>query len=324
MPVSEAVSPVPPSTAAGRATPPVPCDSRPVEELLALYKGKGLVEVSTLINVITDFNELLTGIMDVARRVVRAEGSALFLLDEPSGELRLVIARSATGEVIFAHQAVPRQGAVAGWVFEHGERALIPDAYADPRFYSGIDLGTGYRTHAILCVPPCRRGQPIGALQVLNPLGADRPGFDAADQDALESEQRRRARFEQEMLIAAEIQKNFLPAELPVRPDLTFAARYRPAMDVGGDFCDVYEGGLHRRADRQPQRGGRGLATRPGGGTPSACERVCQSATCCGNTLPRGSLSPGRLPSARRPHPAGVRIPCMNPPLPVSPWRLPA
>ena len=51
------------------------------------------------------------------------------------------------------------------------------------------------------------------------------------------------ARFEQEMAIATEIQKNFLPAELPTRPDLVFAAQYRPALDVGGDFYDVYEVG---------------------------------------------------------------------------------
>ncbi len=235
----------------------VPGDCRPAVELLALYKG--LVEVSTLINAITDFNELLTEIMEVARRVMRAEGSALILLDEPSGELRLVVARSADGEVLSAHQTVPRQASVAGWVFEHGESALIPDAYADPRFYAGVDRNTGYRTRAILCVPLCRRGKPIGVLQVLNPLGKDRPSFDAADQDALESfanlaataieklrfleEQRSRARFEQEMSIATEIQKSFLPAALPIRTDLAFAAQYRPALDVGGDFYDVFEVG---------------------------------------------------------------------------------
>ena len=245
------------SDAVSRVLPSVSSDCRPVQELLVLYKG--LVEVSTLINAITDFNELLTEIMDVARRVMRAEGSTLFLLDEASDELRLVIARSADGEVISAHQAVPRKGSVAGWVFEHGESALIPDAYADPRFYPGVDLKTGYKTRAILCVPLCRRGKPIGALQVLNPLGEGRPSFDVADQDALEAfanlaataieklrfleEQRRRARFEQEMSIATEIQKNFLPAELPSRPDLSFAAQYRPALDVGGDFYDVYEVG---------------------------------------------------------------------------------
>ena len=257
MPAAEAVPSPPPPLSARREEPLSPGDCRPMEELLALYKG--LVEVSTLINAITDFDDLLTEIMDVARRVMRAEGSALLLLDEASGELRLVVARSADGEVTSAHQTVPRQGSVAGWVFEHGESALIPDAYADPRFYPGVDRKTGYRTRAILCVPLCRRGKPIGVLQVVNPLGDDRPGFDAADQDALESfanlaataieklrfleEQRSRARFEQEMSIATEIQKSFLPAELPVRVDLAFAAQYRPALDVGGDFYDVYEVG---------------------------------------------------------------------------------
>ena len=257
MPASEVVVPalLPPAASPDARTS---LDAgRPVAELLALYKG--LVEVSTLINGITDFSELLREIMEVARRVMRAEGSALILLDEPSGELRLVVARSADGEVTSAHQAVPRDGSVAGWVFEHGESALIPDAYADPRFYPGVDLKTGYRTRAILCVPLCRRGQAIGVLQVLNPLGEDRPGFDLNDQDALEAfanlaataidklrfleEQRQRARFEQEMSIATEIQKNFLPAELPARADLAFAAQYRPALDVGGDFYDVYEVG---------------------------------------------------------------------------------
>ena len=365
-----------------------------------------------------------------------------------------------------AHLTVPRQGSVAGWVFEHGESALIPDAYADPRFYPGVDLKTGYRTRAILCVPLCRRGAPIGVLQVLNPLGENRPSFDAADQDALESfanlaataieklrfldEQRRRARFEQEMLIATEIQKNFLPAELPVRPDLEFAAQYRPAMDVGGDFYDVYEVGpdelyfvvgdvagkgvpaallmaqslsilrlilapgvspadvLARWNENLCRRSLRGLFVTAlvGRIVPSLRQVELASAGHCtpwlvrggtvdelpvASSLPmailptarytasswslspgewltaytdgltdsrssaeegtqlgaagarrllekefanpryvvatlsaRGSLSPGRLSSAGRPYPAGIRIPCMIPPPPVFPWRLPA
>ena len=50
--------------------------------MLAVYKG--LVEVSALINAITDFNELLTEILEIARRVMAAEGSALILLNDGS------------------------------------------------------------------------------------------------------------------------------------------------------------------------------------------------------------------------------------------------
>ena len=244
-------------TAANSVPPPPASDRGQLEDLLTLYKG--LVEVSTLINGITDYRELLTEIMDIARRVMRAEGSVLMLLNEQTDELELVIARDVTGEVVTAHQAVPRRASVAGWVLEHGQSALVPDAYEDTRFYRGLDQKMGRRTRSILCVPLLRRGAAVGVLQVVNALGENREVFNAADQEALEAfanlattaidklrfikEQERRVRFEQELSIATEIQKNFLPASLPVRADMSFAAQYRPALAVGGDFYDLFEVG---------------------------------------------------------------------------------
>lgn len=237
-----------------RADPPAPGLAR-IEETLSVYKG--LVEVSALINAITDFSELLTEIMEVARRVMRAEGSALILLNERTQELEVVVARSPNGEVVVAHQPVPRKQSIAGWVFEHGEGVLIPDAYADARFYPAVDLKTGVRTRSMLCVPLRRDGQPIGVLQVLNPTAEGRGVFDETDLEAFAAyanlaataidklrhleEQRRRKSFEQEMAIATEIQKSFLPLALPERSDLLFAAHYRPALDIGGDFYDIFE-----------------------------------------------------------------------------------
>jgi sigma-B regulation protein RsbU (phosphoserine phosphatase) len=241
---------------ASSESPPPGGHGRPLEEVLALYKG--LVEVSALINAITDFDELLTEIMEIARRVMRAEGSALILRNERTNQLELVVARSANGEIVTIPRDIP-QNSVAGWVFTEGTSALIPDAYADPRFYPGVDAKTGLRTRAILCVPLCRRGEPIGVLQVINPLGPDRPTFDLTDQEGFEAfatlaataidklrlveEQQQNARFQQELAIATEIQQSFLPAALPLRPDIEFAATYRPALDVGGDFYDLFEVG---------------------------------------------------------------------------------
>jgi sigma-B regulation protein RsbU (phosphoserine phosphatase) len=51
--------------------------------------------------------------------------------------------------------------------------------------------------------------------------------------------QRAQQRQAQEIAFAREIQTSFLPQTLPNRPDLTFAADYRPALNVGGDFYDV-------------------------------------------------------------------------------------
>ena len=84
---------------------------------LKLYKG--LVEVSTLIYSITDFNELFAAILDVASRVMSAEAGSLFLTNA-QGNLELVIARGAGGaEMPAAHIVVPRGHGIVGWVLEN-------------------------------------------------------------------------------------------------------------------------------------------------------------------------------------------------------------
>ena len=65
--------------------------SADLQHQLVLYKG--LVEVSALINGITESAELLPAILDVARRVMKAEAASLFLV-EPDGNLALAVARA--------------------------------------------------------------------------------------------------------------------------------------------------------------------------------------------------------------------------------------
>src|SRR6187455_678982 len=62
------------------------------EKLLHLYKG--LVEVSALINGITESAELMPAILDVARRVFNVQAASLFLVNA-DGDLELT---SASGE----------------------------------------------------------------------------------------------------------------------------------------------------------------------------------------------------------------------------------
>ncbi|HEX8311195.1 MAG TPA: GAF domain-containing protein, partial [Chthoniobacteraceae bacterium] len=221
--------------------------------LLEVYKG--LVEVSALINGITDSKELLPAILDVARRVMNAEAASLFLIDR-AGDLELASARGGPADdVDHSTIIVPRGRGISGWVLEHGQPLLIPDAYADPRFYREVDKLTGFRTRSIICVPLLRKGMEIGVLQVLNPIG--REAFDEADLepftaygnlaataiDKLRTIERQRAqeRTAQEHAFAREIQASFLPQTLPQLPHLSFAAMYRPAMNVGGDFYDVLQ-----------------------------------------------------------------------------------
>jgi len=226
-----------------------------LEHQLNLYKG--LVEVSALINEITESRELLPAVLDVARRVMQVEAASLFLLNA-EGELELTYASGGITAGTSAPEGrivVPRGRGIAGWVLEHGEPLLVPDAYADPRFFSDTDKKTGFHTRSILCVPLQRRGKEIGVLQVLNPIGRDT--FDETDLAAFNAygnlaataidklrtieRQREQQRVAQEFAFAREIQASFLPQSLPSLSHVHFAATYRPALNVGGDFYDVIE-----------------------------------------------------------------------------------
>ncbi len=226
-----------------------------LERQLKLYKG--LVEVSALINAITESTELLPAILEVARRVMEVEAASLFLVNADS-ELELACASGGSSAQTGAPTTkiiVPRGRGIAGWVLEHGEALLVADAYSDPRFFADADKKTGFRTRSILCAPLRRKDKEIGVLQLLNPLHRD--AFDDTDMEVFRAygnlaataidklrtidRQREQQRVAQEFAFAREIQASFLPQSLPQLAHLHFAANYRPALNVGGDFYDVLE-----------------------------------------------------------------------------------
>lgn len=221
----------------------------------SLHIYKGLVEVSGLINSITDYNELLRAILDVARRVILAEAASLFFVNDGDGSLQLTISSYAEGEFTEPRITVPKGKGISGWCALHGESILIPDAYADDRFYKDADKQTGFRTRSVLCAPLKRDNEVIGVLQILNPR--DKPSFEQEDLDGftayanltataiekLRSLERIRAqeRVERDLSIASDIQKELLSRALPGQvPGAVFAAHNHAASNVGGDFYNVY------------------------------------------------------------------------------------
>ena len=63
----------------------------------------------------------------------------------------------------------------------------------------------------------------------------------AIQNDRLENLADDQERLEREFQIAREIQKTFLPSEMPVHKEWKLDVRWRPAREVGGDFYDVFE-----------------------------------------------------------------------------------
>lgn len=227
-------------------------DIASLRKSLGIYRG--LVEVSALINSITAYDELLRAVLEVARRVMNAEAASLFLRDEEDGHLDLVIASRGEGEFTQPKIRVEAGQGIAGWVLAHGQSLLIPDAYADDRFFRGADQATGFRTRSILCAPLKRDDTITGVLQVLNPRG--KPSFEPEDLEGFEAyssliataieklraieRMREQERMERDVSIAAEIQQELLSRAVPDDvPGAEFATYNKAATDVGGDFFFV-------------------------------------------------------------------------------------
>jgi len=127
------------------------------------------------------FDALIDFLAREAVRVMGADRSSIFLLDEQRRELwsRVALGLGRT-EIRF-----PVDRGIAGFVVRSGALLNVPEPYADPRFNRAIDRQTGYRTRNILCTPlRARTGHVIGALQVLNKL--DGSPFTADDERALD------------------------------------------------------------------------------------------------------------------------------------------
>src|SRR3954466_15571685 len=106
-------------------------DAAVLQHQLQLYKG--LVEVSALINGITESEALLPAILDVARRVFRAETASLFLVNA-EGDLDLVAARGGVAAEITGKIRIPRGKGISGSVLANGKPLLVADAYNHPSF----------------------------------------------------------------------------------------------------------------------------------------------------------------------------------------------
>jgi len=213
---------------------------------------RSLIDTNRLLNSPMPLYPLLSVIMKVSKKVMRAQAATLMLVDEATNELVYEVALGEKGRKIKKLFRLKMGQGVAGWVAQHGKPALIEDATKDARFYSKVDKKSGFKTKSMICVPMQLEGKVIGILQALNPIG--KRFFDEEDLNLFEvfSDQVAvavaKARWHDKMLheqkmqqdldVARVIQKNFLSHESLTLGDLRFHAKYEPANTVGGDFYD--------------------------------------------------------------------------------------
>jgi Nif-specific regulatory protein len=111
-----------------------------------------------------ELGPLLDLIAREATTLLDCDRASIFLLDHERNELWSKVALGSDEILRFDADA-----GIVGRAVGSGETVNVRDAYSDPRFYTGVDDHTGYRTRNLLALPLRKEdGEIIGAFEVLN------------------------------------------------------------------------------------------------------------------------------------------------------------
>jgi serine phosphatase RsbU (regulator of sigma subunit) len=232
-------------------------------EVLHLYRE---------VNLIYSFSEKLAALLDLervahltlqeARHLIVATDGALLLLDEQSEALQSI---AAFGDELPGLSGFERGKGIAGTVAATGVGEIVNDVLADPRRVNAV-----VDVRSLVCAPLKVGEKVIGVIVLASTLPMAYEARELkllttlASQTATAIENARlfertvqaghererllalhkeaevaRAGYERELELAATIQANLFPAELPPLAGYDLAARNRPARRCGGDYYDA-------------------------------------------------------------------------------------
>jgi diguanylate cyclase (GGDEF)-like protein len=114
-----------------------------------------------------DLDTILRTILEQMERIMEAELWTLLMLDEDKQELYYAIAAGGEQEALKDLRVKVGEG-VAGWVVEHGETLIVPEAVDDPRVK---EAGTGKprNVRSVIALPLRGRKGTQGAIEIFNP-----------------------------------------------------------------------------------------------------------------------------------------------------------
>lgn len=126
--------------------------------------------ISQIINSTLDLEEMLAIITTNTLRLLEVSAASVALYDEEQGDLWFAAA-SGDGSDHVREKRLPMGEGIIGWVAEHGEPVLVPDASKDSRTFDEFDRESGFSTRSILCVPLQTKGRTFGAIEAINKEG---------------------------------------------------------------------------------------------------------------------------------------------------------
>jgi diguanylate cyclase (GGDEF)-like protein len=133
----------------------------PLDDLLVFHK------VARSLTSSFDLDTILRTIIEHMERFIEADLWTLLMLDEARQELYYAIA--AGGEIAALRDLRVKVGeGVAGWVVEHGETLLVPEAQGDPRVTA--EPGAHPQSvRSVIALPLRGRKGTHGVIEIFNP-----------------------------------------------------------------------------------------------------------------------------------------------------------
>ncbi len=205
-----------------------------------------LAEIGRDVASVLDLDELFARIGHATRRVIDYRTFGLWLLDEGRGELEIKIAVQYGEKVVVPRVAVGE--GLVGYAALHKEAVLVPDVAEDPRY---INIVADVRSE--LAIPMLVKDRCIGVLDLESPeldaftkrdveiltLLASQAAVAIENARLYETVRANEIRLEKEVRFAQRVQAALLPVGLPKRmKGVEVAARFAPALELGGDFHD--------------------------------------------------------------------------------------
>jgi phosphoserine phosphatase RsbU/P len=235
------------------------------------YASAALLQVAQATVSLSDVNEALGTIVRILPILVGVERAALYLwgaerelyhavdaygLDEaaravlsdedlPAGRFPLLdAARQSNAPVLVPIEA---DAPAEGWTgLQRSDLAPDEILKGEGPLLMAVPLAVKSDVFGVLLLQEARGARRFRTrrLEIIN--GIAQQAALAIQNDRLEKEMVGRERLETEVQLARQIQQAFIPEALPALPGWEFAARWKTARQMGGDFYDLIELPDHR------------------------------------------------------------------------------
>jgi sigma-B regulation protein RsbU (phosphoserine phosphatase) len=233
------------------------------------YISAALLQVAQTVVTHNEMKDLYASIVQITPILVGSEICLIYLWDEIRKMHVLVESNGIKKQILEESnqtEFLPGQFPLLDLIRKQDQLSVLPICVTnpdDPLCWAEIDLPEGAVSFdfelnndpLLVGMPLSVKGEVYGILLVKDPgtekmyltkrleilTGIAQQTALAIQNDRLENLADIQERLEREFQIAREIQKTFLPSEMPIYKEWELDVRWRPAREVGGDFYDVFE-----------------------------------------------------------------------------------